>query len=266
MKLIELKPLRFGSIYSDIFTEYVKMNRSIGKKFITDTVYLEQFDTWCRANEVINHVLSRNDYDKWCEKRPNEQASTHHVRVSRLNSAVNYMRDNGRCNFTPHPALRKVRSFVPYIFTRDELTRFFDTADNIILKNQAPLAYRIYPLMFKMIYCCGLRKSEAINLRPRHVDLKNGILTILETKHNKDRLVPMSDSLTQLCRDYAAEVLPEGSAYFFPAPDSGHLHVGTVYTRFRDLLWKAGIPHGGRCKGPRVHDFRHSFAVHRLAE
>jgi integrase len=99
-----------------------------------------------------------------------------------------------------------------------------------------------------------------------HVDLKRGVLTLLNAKHNKDRLVPMSESLTALCGIYANEVLPAGNEFFFPAPDGGKLSETTVYSRFRDLLWKAGIPHNGRGKGPRVHDFRHSFAVHRLAE
>ncbi|WP_274541940.1 tyrosine-type recombinase/integrase [Caldibacillus thermoamylovorans] len=40
----------------------------------------------------------------------------------------------------------------------------------------------------------------------------------------------------------------------------------TVYKWFRKILWKAGIPHGGKGIGPRVHDFRHSFSVHSLAE
>ncbi len=183
-----------------------------------------------------------------------------------MNRVVNFMREYGRCNFTPQPAPRAMRSFTPYIFTQDEIQRFFNAADGIEMKRQAPLAYKIYPLMFRMLYCCGMRISEVTSLRTQYVDINKGVLTVLNAKHNKDRLIPMSESLTNLCREYAIEVLPADSEYFFPAPDGGPLFKGTVYARFRDLLWKAGIPHCGRGKGPRLHDFRHSFAVHRLAE
>jgi integrase len=68
-------------------------------------------------------------------------------------------------------------------------------------------------------------------------------------------------------RQYAA-VLGEraADAVFFPAPDSGSYHPMTIYAAFRSLLWAAGIAHGGRGHGPRLHDLRHTFAVHRLLQ
>lgn len=266
MNPVELIQPRFSSPFAGMFTEYVEVNRAVGKKFNTDIVYLEQFDTWCRAFGIEEQRITKDIYGRWCEKRPNEKDTTFACRIRTFNRAVRYLHDEGLCDFVPGPAPRFRKDFVPYIFTQEEITRFFDVADHIKFRAVAPLAHEVWPLLFKVLYGCGLRKSEALKLRPRDVDLENGILTILNAKHNKDRLVPMSPSLTQLCRMYAATVLPEGSAYFFPAPDGGQLFPGTVYTRFRDILWKAGIPHGGSGKGPRVHDFRHTFSVRRLAE
>jgi integrase len=53
-------------------------------------------------------------------------------------------------------------------------------------------------------------------------------------------------------------------ATFFPAPDAGPYSLRTVYGLFRKLLLECGIAHAGRGKGPRIHDFRHTFAVHTL--
>jgi integrase len=252
-------------VFADIFTEYIEINRAIGKKFTAEASAVWRFDKWCVENDVTGYVLTRDIYAKWREVNPNEKNTNHRARVTTMNRVVNFLREYGRSDFVPQPAPRTSRRFVPYIFTHDEIARFFDAADNIAYKGQAPLAYKIYPLLFRMLYCCGMRMSEATSLRNEHVDLKNGVLTVLNAKHNKDRLIPMSDSLTQLCRMYSDEVLPIGSEFFFPTPDGGQLANGTVYNRFRDLLWKAGIQHLGRGKGPRVHDFRHSFSVHRLA-
>jgi integrase/recombinase XerD len=53
-------------------------------------------------------------------------------------------------------------------------------------------------------------------------------------------------------------------AIFFPSPDEGPYKLRTLYGLFRKLLLQCGIAHGGRGKGPRVHDLRHAFAVHTL--
>ncbi len=56
------------------------------------------------------------------------------------------------------------------------------------------------PLLFRMLYGCGLRISEALNLKVRDVDMDAGVLTIWDGKFNKDRLVPLSDELLDRCR------------------------------------------------------------------
>jgi len=266
MKPAKARKYPYGSVFADIFTEYVELNQAVGKKFDVDASAVWRFDKWCVENSVSVKILTRDIYSQWCEVSPNEKNTNHCARIRAMNRAVNFLREYGRCDFVPQPAPRAVRSFTPYIFSHDEIRRFFKAADNIVYKRQAPLAYKIYPLLFRMLYCCGVRVSEVTTLRKEHVDVENGILTILDAKHNKDRLVPMSTSLTELCRTYTEETLPAENEFFFPAPDGGQLYTGTIYTRFRDLLWKAGISHHGRGKGPRLHDFRHSFAVHRLAE
>jgi integrase len=105
-----------------------------------------------------------------------------------------------------------------------------------------------------------------LKLKNGDVDMNSGVLRLLETKGNRERLVPMSATLTQVCMDYRnnPEVRDYKGEYFFPAPDQLHYAVCTIYERFRQCLFAAGIPHGGRGKGPRLHDIRHTFAVHTL--
>jgi integrase len=57
---------------------------------------------------------------------------------------------------------------------------------------------------------------------------------------------------------------PELDSLFFPAPDGGVYSHGTIYYKYREVLKNAGISYGGRKNGPRIHDFRHTFAVHCL--
>lgn len=130
----------------------------------------------------------------------------------------------------------------------------------------APRRHLVMPVLFRLLYCCGLRVSEATDLLMGDVDLDEGILTIRDSKFGRTRYVPMSKETTTSCGQYAQGNPYAGDAagYFFPAPDGGGYNERSVYHVFRELLWNAGISHGGRGKGPRVHDFRHTFAVHFL--
>jgi integrase len=121
------------------------------------------------------------------------------------------------------------------------------------------------PVLFRVLYCCGLRLSEATGLRGEDVDLQSGILTIRDSKFSKSRYVPMSKELTETCAKYA-ETRLVGSVddWFFSARGGVRYINRSVYAAFCYLLQEAGISHGGRGKGPRVHDFRHTFAVHCL--
>lgn len=76
----------------------------------------------------------------------------------------------------------------------------------------------------------------------------------------------MSGSLLERCRHYSERVHPYSVAgdYYFPALEGKPMTIGNVYKNFRRFLWCAGISHGGRGHGPRVHDFRHVYAVHCL--
>jgi integrase len=89
-------------------------------------------------------------------------------------------------------------------------------------------------------------------------------LYIEDTKFNKERIVPVSKSLLKILKSYSNKVhgLNSINQYFFPSPNGGHYSTATVYKFFREILWTTGISHSGR--GPRVHDFRHTFAVHCL--
>jgi len=77
-------------------------------------------------------------------------------------------------------------------------------------------------------------------------------------------MVVLSDSLLAICRKYRSNTLIQeyGNEYFFPTRDHGFYDASTIYADFRKYLQLSGINHRGRGYGPRLHDFRHTFAVH----
>src|SRR6266852_1988410 len=156
-------------------------------------------------------------------------------------------------------------TFVPGMLTDEELRKFFQAVDALEPTARSPLRHLIMPEVFRLLYGCGFRVREVLKLRVRDVDLNQGIITVRQGKFRKDRFVPPALPLVNRLRKYAArfENRPP-DAIFFPGPSGGPFSLRAVYTLFRQLLLQCGIPHAGRGNGPRIHDYRHLFAVHTL--
>ena len=76
----------------------------------------------------------------------------------------------------------------------------------------------------------------------------------------------MPSDITESCRIYhnLIHTFSDDKEYFFPSAKQKPMTITNTYHNFRRFLWRAGISHGGRGKGPRIHDFRHTFACHCL--
>lgn len=155
---------------------------------------------------------------------------------------------------------------MPYIYTSEELAKLFAETDKCKYCYECPYRHQIMPVIFRMIYMCGLRVSEARLLKVGDVDLEKGILAINHSKKDNSRLVVMSDALTERCRLYSKQAHPHPTPedYYFPALGGKPMTIGNLYKNFRRFLWRARISHGGRGSGPRVHDLRHTHAIHCL--
>jgi len=160
----------------------------------------------------------------------------------------------------------KEKQYVPHIYTEDELKLFFAETEKCHYSSECPYRHLIMPIFFRMLYTCGLRLSEARLLKVADVDINAGILTINQSKKDNSRLVTMADSLIKRCQEFSATVHQYSNLddYYFPALGGKPMSIVNVYRNFRKFLWRARISHGGRGYGPRIHDLRHTYAVHCL--
>lgn len=195
-----------------------------------------------------------------------ESSKTHSARVLVVRHFAIYLLQMGYDAYMP-TLVAKCESgklqFRAHIFSDIELKRIFEQIDTMPPTNYSPYKHSIMPVMFRLFYCCGLRLAEAVNLKRVDTDLQEGILTIRDTKFGKSRLVPMSKNLTEMCREYHRDILAiyPDNEYFFPSWKGGQYSTKTIYAIFRKAYQDAGYSHGGRSKGARIHDFRHTFAV-----
>ena len=154
--------------------------------------------------------------------------------------------------------------FTPYIYTRQELQRLLQA---IAPKPTARLSPETVRALLLLLYGAGLRISEALKLETADVDLQASVLCVRQSKFFKTRLVPMGPKLTGVLRDYELKrpVRWGADGCFFRTEGGIPVSRSAMERVFARLRLTAGVKRtdGGRCQ-PRLHDLRHTAAVHRL--
>lgn len=258
-------------IYAGLISQYIDYKRSLGFKMEDTDERLRRFDRLTTERGETSIGISKELFDAWSEPFPMESDCNRYTRISILRGFSAYLQLLG---YESHiPKSPKYRStFVPHIYTQNEMERIFKACDSLMVRRHYMYSCKcVMPSLIRLLYATGVRVGEALRLRHGDVDLTNGILTLRYCKNGCDRVVPMSLSLTAVCKDYVTYKMSQGLAVepdmiFFTAPDGRPCQVGTIHENFRFVLNKAGIPYGGRSKGPRVHDLRHTFCVNALVK
>lgn len=265
---MENKTVSYSSSLSSILTGYVEEKRAVGYKYNKAAFTLKRLDNLLIQENVNEKILTKELVLLWTKKKAGEKEGTRNCRISIIKGLAQYMARLGyKAYIYPAKAASVDRyNYVPYIFSEKELAKIFTAADNVSYCCYSLNRHLVMPILFRMLYACGLRVSEVLNLKISDVNLESGILNIRHAKLDKDRLVPMSESIIERCKKYSSQVHKSNSQnpYFFPSPLGGKCSERSIYDYFRKFIWSAGISHGGRGHGPRVHDFRHTYSVHRL--
>ena len=256
----------FQSVLAPLMDRFLQEKRACGYAYHEPFRILHRLDDFLSQQGLETLELPRGLARNWLAKKPHESASTQQQRITVFRQFSKFLLTAGCPAYVPDATVAARKSiFVPRMLTEEELRKFFRAVDTLEPTARSPLRHLIMPEVFRLLYGCGFRVREVLNLRIRDVDLNQGIITVRQGKFRKDRLVPPALSLVNRLRKYAGyfDSRPP-DAVFFPGPNGRPFALRTVYTLFREMLLQCGIPHAGRGKGPRVHDYRHLFAVHTL--
>lgn len=263
------KPVTFtgSSPLAPLMAQYVQEKRACGYRFNPAASSLRRLDAHLCSQGLQQVELPKAATASWLAKQPHETGKTQRARVNLVRNFALFMRRLDLPADVPDHAVgaKDSRPFLARVLTHGEVRRLLEAADRIEPMASTHLRHIVLPELLRVLYGCGLRLEEALRLRMRDVDLVQGVLRINDTKFRKDRLVPPARPLVVRLQKYAAALGPRSDdEYLFPSPRGGRLDGGGVYRNFRELLHRCGIGHGGRGEGPRLHDLRHTFAVHTL--
>jgi integrase len=241
------------------------VKHAIGLPYTTSERHLRSFDAMCAQAFPGQATLTRQMAMAWAACRPGEHVNGQMRRITPVRQLAKHMTGCGTDAYVIPAGIpgRQVR-YRPHIFTHAQLRAIFDAADQIAVTPFGGQRHLIIPVIFRMIYCLGLRPGEARRLHRNDIDLSCGTVRIRESKGHKDRLVFMSADLHEYCRGYDAAI----SAHhrdripFFPNRSGACYHASSIDCWFHELLNVAGpAVVAAPSSPPRPYDLRHAHVI-----
>lgn len=246
--------------------EYVSLRRGLGHKFVQPAKSLEGFVTFmeqCDTAFVTTKVAL-----EWATQSPGKHASWA-INLAHVRGFSRHLQTiDPRTEVPPVGLLSYSGSAKPYIYSDTEIQALLEAA--LALNPVNGLRRWTYHCLFGLMPVTGLRISEALALKRQDVDLEGCILTVRDTKFGKSRHVPIHASTQRVLIEYArrrdAHIDPPCSEYFLVAERGGRLLPQYVSPVFLRLSREIGLREPTARSGPRMHDFRHRFAVATLLQ
>jgi len=254
----------FASKLGPLLYNFIDYKHSIGIPYKNGEYYLADFDRYCSANYPESDLLSKNMCLNWAVIRPTETASGFVSRITPLRQFGKHLVKLGKEAFVlPDRISCHTERPLPHIFSLEELSRFFAVTDDMDRYYQSVVRHFVAPVMFRYLYCCGLRPQEARHIRIGDVDHNTGRVFICESKGHRERLVFLPPALTSLTRNYLNKVkmiFPD-TKFLFPDRKGSQLSYDAQSYLFEICLKGSRIIASVR---PTLYSFRHSYATHRL--
>ena len=246
--------------------DYIALRRSLGFKLREYGVCLHEFVSFLKQNGAA-HITNKLALE-YSTQRQYEKPVSWTRRLGIIRGFAGYRIGADPKTEIPPVGLLRFRSqrAHPYVYSEDEIRRLLEAA----LKIESPhkIQPHTYYCLFGLLSVSGLRLGEAINLQPQDVDWSEGILTIRGAKFGKSRLVPLHPSTRAVLCKYAKlreKVFARRPvSYFFVTSRGTKLEKTNLSRIFRELSRQIGIRSPGVKHGPRLHDFRHRFAIETL--
>ena len=254
----------FESKLAPLMEAMITFKEALGYSRVSYEGTLLNLDRFCLRHYPSDTCLTRDIVLKWMEKRPNEHIRGITARSCVIRQLGKYLRAMGQEAYILPPEFVGGKStFVPYLFTDDELCALFSAVDAVKPTYNGSRNHMILPVILRLIYTCGLRPNEGRELKCRNVNLETGEVFITGTKRHKERIVVMSDNMLALCREYDTQrmIFSAGSEYFFPHPNGG-AHARSWLSYQINMCWRHAHPGKDPKSLPavRAYDLRHRFA------
>jgi integrase/recombinase XerD len=264
-------PPRYASHLGPIIREHVQRMRTLGYRYRHEDWFI-RFDKYLQQRSGAGtepFAVLAQDY---AASASSPAGKLNHLRVTRV--VAKALQRAGVAVTEPATdrlLLQEVarKRIHPYIYSAAEVEKLLDMARS---QNSlaAPLRAAVVHCMITLAYCAGLRLGELVGLQLKDVDLNEKTIEVRDTKFFKSRCLPLSASAIAVVRDYlicrakaGASTDPDAALFCHSRGGYGRVRAAELMRR---IIRLAGVnTHTGR-GGPRIHDLRHTFVVHRMTQ
>lgn len=265
---------RYKSVLAPYMDMMLEEKSSAGHRIIMPRSVLKEIDDFALSTGLEKPIITKELVASWRSSRVNDCANTICYKTVMWRQLAKVMSRNGCEAYIPRLPRGDKYGFTPHIFSHDEIARIFSAVDGMRVKaSSVTTALFAMPAILRLLYGTGVRVSECLNLLNKDVHLEENYIHVGKSKNGCARLVPVSSSLRSVLTEYMSyrDRIPVGGlkdreSKLFIKPDGTKITGKIVYNNFRHVLDKCGIPYIGSHCGPRVHDLRHTYAVHALAQ
>ena len=245
--------------------QFLMHKRALGVRYVKADYYLRNFLTYANSNNPAAQVPDKELVSGWLAKSAGTPGSLYNM-AAIIREFGKYLVMNGFDDVYILPPKRgaKLEPHLPYFFTTTEIKIFFEHCDKTPKRGEWPGRDLIIPVIFRLLYCCGLRCKEARILLYSDVDLESKQIDI-KTSKGRSRRIFISDKLAEILKRYdmlISYIIPD-RAYFFPRNQLKPYNESFITVNF-NRIWKESFPHFHSPIKPRAFDFRHHFAYANL--
>ena len=260
-----------NSIFRTEIAEYLALRKRVLSpgSFAIDCRIANSFDSHLVQRNKQELCVTEEDVITWIQPLYDRLARrTVANQVGFLRMLLKHFQYKGISVYMP-PYPTVPESYIPYLFSAEELQKIFDAADNMPFGSK--FIQMEMPMLLRMLYSCGFRLGELLAARIGDVDFRHGVILLRDTKNRRQRIVPLGDPLTAILNRYclAMDLLGAPNNYLFPAKDRArHLSQSTADSWFREILIRTGVyvQPEKHTRGQCLHCFRHLFTVKAFAQ
>ena len=262
-----MSPLKLQSPLAVQIQNFINLRRLSGTEYQSQAQLLGYFECFLLNQDLSEPRITREITDHYLTSLCRLAPRTRYNRFCVVRQLCEYLARSDPLSYVPE-TLKVIPSkgaHQPYIYSSSEIQALLGAASKLTPKNS--LRSHTYRTLLGVLYSTGIRIGEALALNLEHSHSANQLLYIAEGKFRKARWVPLSPSTCRALEQYVRtrlQIRPRSpESPLFLNQRSRRLHHATVNQSFRHLLRQCGIHHS-KHTGPRIHDLRHTFAVHRL--
>lgn len=246
-------------------TAYLSSRHALGRAFQKEERFLKRFRNYLAAEGAMD--VDQALFDQWRRQFRHCCARTRFMyEIAVFNFCRYRRRSDPRCFLPDRFGLARPTPYsLPTLIDDDQVARLLAYVAMLPSTTRYPLRPAVLRFGIVLLYTAGLRRGEVARLTLGDIDVGSGVLRIQDSKFHKSRWVPLSDTATQELRAYLVIRNSVVSDHSPSAPllctKQGEPYSGPgLSDSVKTAMVASGI-WGNGMRLPRVHDFRHSFAV-----